>query len=57
MYFFDGKLGELERLMTEKPGFNRSNGKKDKPRAKKKPLAKKATNSTTEKGKGESDDG
>ncbi len=32
MYFFRGRLGALERMMTEKPGFYRRNAKSGKPK-------------------------
>lgn len=41
MYFFDGKLGDYERLMTQKPGFNRRAGKSGKNNSQKKPCSKK----------------
>lgn len=41
MYFFDGKLGAYERMMTQKPGFNRRAGKSGKDGSQKKPRPKK----------------
>lgn len=41
MYFFDGKLGVYERMMTQKPGFNRRAGKSGKNGSQKKPFSKK----------------
>lgn len=41
MYFFDGRLGVYERMMTQKPGFNRRAGKSGKNGSQKKPFAKK----------------
>lgn len=41
MYFFDGKLGAYERMMTQKPGFNRRAGKSGKDGSRKKPRPKK----------------
>ncbi len=37
MYFLDGKLGAYERMMTQKPGFNRRAGKSGKDGSQKKP--------------------
>ena len=45
MYFFDGKLGAYERMMTQKPGFYRRSGKSGKPHPPKKPIDKKTTES------------
>jgi len=41
MYFFHGKLGVYERMMTEKPGFYRRAGKSGKDGSQKKPYSKK----------------
>lgn len=41
MYFFDGKLGAYERMMTEKPGFYRRAGKSGKDGSQKKPRPQK----------------
>ncbi|SHH68887.1 hypothetical protein SAMN02746098_01152 [Desulfosporosinus lacus DSM 15449] len=41
MYFFHGKLGLYERLMTQKPGFNRRAGKSGKNGSQKKPSSPK----------------
>ncbi|MEN3005975.1 hypothetical protein [Dehalobacterium formicoaceticum] len=41
MYFFDGKLGAYERMMQQKPGFNRRAGKSGKDGSQKKPRPKK----------------
>lgn len=41
MYFFDGKLGAYERMMTQKPGFNRRAGKSGKDGLQKKFRSKK----------------
>jgi hypothetical protein len=41
MYFFHGKLGAYERMMTEKPGFYRRAGKSGKDGSQKKPYSKK----------------
>lgn len=41
MYFFHGKLGVYERLMTQKPGFNRRAGKSGKNGSQKKPPSQK----------------
>lgn len=53
MYFSDGKLGAYERLMTQKPGFNRRAGKSGKYGSQKRPHPKKQDH--TEKSK-ESED-
>ena len=36
MYFFDGELGAIERMMTKKPDYYRRSGNSDKSPAKKK---------------------
>lgn len=41
MYFLHGKLGVYERMMTQKPGFNRRAGKSGKDGSQKKPYPKK----------------
>jgi hypothetical protein len=46
MYFFSGKLGALERMMTEKPGQHRRDGKKRINTPQKKPHSRKATNNS-----------
>lgn len=42
MYFLDGKLGVYERMMTQKPGFNRRAGKSGKKGSERKPRPKKS---------------
>lgn len=44
MYFLDGKLGAYERMMQQKPGFNRRSGKSGKDGSQKKPRPKKQGN-------------
>ncbi|MDD4493014.1 MAG: hypothetical protein PHV32_01465 [Eubacteriales bacterium] len=44
MYFLDGKLGAYERMMQQKPGFNRRSGKSGKDGSQKKPRPKKQEN-------------
>lgn len=57
MYFFDGKLGALERMMTQKPGYYRRSGKSGKNIPKKKPAPANQPDNNSKKGKGEKNDG
>lgn len=62
MYFFSGRLGALERMMTEKPGYHRRSGKSGKANPPKKsvpqkPIPRKPAPSDKKKGKDERHDG
>lgn len=57
MYFFDGKLGAFERMMTQKPGYHRRSGKSGKDIPKKKPVTPKPAVAGDESKKGEKSDG
>lgn len=57
MYFFSGKLGAYERMMTQKPGFNRRSGKSGKSAAQKKPQTQTAAEGNLKKRKDENHDG
>ena len=57
MYFFTGRLGKLERMMNEKPGYHRRSGNSGKPYPQKKPMPKKAVDNSTVKRKDDSHDG
>jgi len=57
MYFFSGRLGKLERMMAEKPGYYRRSGNSGKPNPNKKPIPKKMVERATDKEKGDNHDG
>ena len=55
MYFFDGKLGVFERMMTQKPGYHRRSGNSDKSPPLKKKTQVKQSPPDTKKKKGDAD--